>query len=78
MGKFFFHLRGGGLHFDDPVGTECRDVREARCFALQLVQDLAAVDETEHEYPPSTYVDVEDDQARPVFMLPLRASVSER
>ena len=78
MSRFFFHLRGGGLHFDDPVGTECRSVGEARRFALMLAQDLAAGDETAHEYPPSTYVDVEDEEARPVFMLPLRASVSER
>ena len=79
MSRFFFHLRGGGgIRVEDPVGTECRDADEARCFAVQLADDLAGRDETARLYPPCAYLDVEDEAQRPLFMLPLRVGVSEK
>jgi hypothetical protein len=78
MSRFFFHLRGGGLDFPDPVGTDCGGAADARRYALRLAEDLVAADEIGPHLPPTAYVDVEDEQLRPVFMLPLRSSVSER
>jgi hypothetical protein len=78
MSRFFFHLRGGGLHFDDPTGTDCRDPGEARQFAAKLAQDLAAEEIDGRHFPPATFVEVEDEKLRPVFMLPLPVGVSER
>ena len=77
MSKFFFHLRGGGLHFDDPVGTDCRGPGEARRFAAQLAEDLAAEDVDGRPFPPAAFVEVEDEELRPVFMLPLQIGISE-
>lgn len=78
MSKFFFHLRGRGVHVDDPVGLECRDAAEARRFALGLAEDIAADDHVAHRYPPCAYLDVEDEEQRPLFMVPLRVSDSAR
>lgn len=78
MSRFFFHLRGGGLDLPDPVGTDCDDPAEARRYALRLAEDLVSTEEIGPHLPPTAYVDVEDEELRPVFLLPLRASVSER
>lgn len=78
MSRFFFHLRGGGLDFEDPVGTDCRNAREAQLFAVKLVEDLSAEDVDGRPFPPTSFVEVEDEEARPLFMLPLRTDISER
>ena len=77
MSRFFFHLRGGGLSLRDEIGTECRDAREARRFALRVVEDLRR-DDTPVDYPVCARVDVEDEDARPVFIMPVRPSFSDR
>jgi len=76
MSRFFFHLRGQGLSVRDETGTECRDADEARSFAIQVAEDLQRADPG--TYPLCARLDVEDEDARPVFLVPLRASVSER
>lgn len=76
MSRFFFHLRGQGLSVRDEIGTECRDAEEARTFALRVVDDLRRADTG--GYPLCARLDVEDDEYRPVFLVPLRTGVSER
>jgi hypothetical protein len=78
MSKFFFHLRGGGLHFDDPVGTDCRDTREAQVFAARLAEELAAEEVEGRHFPPTSFVEVEDEEQKPLFNLPLRIDDSPR
>ena len=77
MSRFFFHLRGGGLSLRDEIGTECRDAREARSFAFQVVEDLRRDRPPSLRYPECARVDVEDESARSLFIVPLRAVVVE-
>ncbi|TFI57234.1 hypothetical protein E2493_16145 [Sphingomonas parva] len=76
MSRFFFHLRGQGLSVRDEIGTECRNADEARTFAIRVAEDLRRADSG--NYPLCARLDVEDDESRPVFLVPLRLSVSER
>ena len=78
MSRFFFHLRGGGLSLRDEIGTECRDAEEARSFALQVVEDLRRDETTCLAYPVCARVDVEDEDSQPVFLVPVRPTISER
>ncbi|PSJ41682.1 DUF6894 family protein [Allosphingosinicella deserti] len=78
VSRFFFHLRGGGLSLKDEIGTECRDVEEARSFALQVVEDLRRDETARLAYPVCARVDVEDEEAQPIFIVPVRPTISER
>lgn len=78
MSRFFFHLRGGGLSLKDEIGTECRDAEEARSFALQVVEDLRSDESARLACPISARLDVEDEAEQPIFILPVRPTVSER
>jgi hypothetical protein len=75
MPRFFFNTvtpRGDGT---DTLGDDCQDITEARDRARQTAVELVAA-QLRRGQPPSGWVEVEDEQHRPLFMLPLRSVAS--
>ena len=75
MPRFFFSpvtLRGAAT---DTLGEECADLSEARERARQTAAELVSA-QLQSGQPPSGWVEVEDEQHRPLFMLPLRSVAS--
>jgi hypothetical protein len=59
----------------DLLGDECRDLAEAKARARETAAALIAAD-LEAGRTPRGWVEVLDEDQRPVFMLPLRAAAS--
>ena len=75
MPRFFFSpvtLRGSAT---DTLGEECADLSEARELARQTAAELVSA-QLQSGQPPSGWVEVEDEQHRPLFMVPLRSVAS--
>ena len=75
MPRFFFSAvtpRGAAT---DIVGEECRDIAEAKEVARQTAADLVLAQISSGQHP-SGWIEVVDEQQRPLFMLPLRAVAS--
>jgi hypothetical protein len=75
MPRFFFSpvtLRGAAT---DTLREECAVLSEARERARQTASELVA-SQLQPGHSPSGWVEVEDEQHRPLFMLPLRSVAS--
>ena len=59
----------------DLVGEDCRDFAEAKERARQTAAELASK-QVEAGMRPPGWVEVSDEDQRPVFILPLRAVAS--
>lgn len=59
----------------DLVGEECSDLREARQRARETARELAS-SQLEQGTNPRGWVEVWDEEQRPVLILPLRAVAS--
>jgi hypothetical protein len=56
----------------DDAGELLRDRREATQHAREIARELIQSQMDSGE-PPSGWIEVEDEEHRPIFMLPLRA-----
>lgn len=72
MRRFFFNCVGPERSTTDAAGTLLKDQREATEHARDLARALVD-SQLDSGEPPSGWVEVEDEQHRPVFMVPLRA-----
>ena len=61
----------------DVTGEELRNRAEATARAREIAKDLVS-DQVKDGKRPAGWVEVEDKDHRPVFMLPLRAVASDR
>jgi len=77
MPRFYFHLRGGDAEIPDLVGQECDDLTSARTRALRSARDILSHEVLSGRLPLNERIDVEDEEQRPVFMLPFREAVRE-
>jgi hypothetical protein len=75
MPKYFFSQVCPEHCMSDVCGEELEDRREATARARELAMDLAS-QQLEQGRGPMGWVEVEDENHRPLFMLPLRAVAS--
>jgi hypothetical protein len=75
MPRFFFSAVTPRGSATDLVGDVCRDAREAKELARQTAADLARAQLREGTCP-SGWVEVSDEEHRPLFLLPLRSVAS--
>jgi hypothetical protein len=75
MPRFFFSpvtFRGAAT---DTLGQECSNLSEARERARQRAAELVFA-QLQSDQPPSGWVEVEDEQHRPLPMVPIRSVAS--
>jgi hypothetical protein len=75
MPRYFFSTVLAEGSATDLVGDECRNLAEARERARQEAMDLVST-QLQCGGPPSGWIEVEDEEHRPLFMLPLSAVAS--
>jgi hypothetical protein len=75
MPRFFFSKVTPLGAATDCVGDECQDLSEAKQRAREAASDLVSA-QLEAGEAPSGWIEVEDEQHRPKFMLPLRSVAS--
>ena len=75
MPKYFFSQMCPDRVMTDVCGEELQDRREATARARELAMELAS-EQLEQGQGPAGWVEVEDENRRPLFMLPLRAVAS--
>jgi hypothetical protein len=75
MPRFFFSAVTPRGSATDLVGDECRDAIEAKERARQTAADLVNA-QLRDGSTPAGWVEVEDEQHRPLFLLPLRSVAS--
>jgi hypothetical protein len=75
MPRFFFSTVTTNGSATDIVGDNCRDLAEARARARETALNLVSA-QLQSGQRPSGWVEVEDQEHRPLFMLPLRSVAS--
>ena len=75
MPKYFFSQTCPDRVMTDVCGEELRDRREATARARELAMELAS-EQLAQGRSPAGWIEVEDEDHRPLFMLPLRAIAS--
>jgi hypothetical protein len=75
MPKYFFSQMCPDRTMSDVFGEELEDRRQAADRARELARELAS-EQLQEGRGPTGWVEVEDENRRPLFMLPLRAVAS--
>jgi len=75
MPKYFFSQVCPERCMSDVCGEELQDRREATARAHELALELASL-QLDQGRGPTGWIEVEDENHRPLFMLPLRAVAS--
>jgi hypothetical protein len=75
MPRFFFNTVCPDRCVNDIVGEQCTDAAQAKKFALDTASQVVT-SQLKSGTPPSGWIEVEDEEHRPVFMLPFRAVAS--
>jgi hypothetical protein len=75
MPRFFFSAVTPRGSATDLVGDECLNTTEAKARAKQTAADLVQA-QLRDGTNPSGWVEVLDDQHRPLFLLPLKSVAS--
>ena len=73
MPKFFFNIHCDTYQATDLVGEVCSDAVAARFEAHRTARELVREALSNGEFPQRGWVEVEDEQHRPVLILPLKA-----
>ena len=74
MPRFFFNLYDDGTVIDEE-GAELPSTEAAREHALRVVREMASQEVLEGKLFLSHRIEVEDQDRRPVFVLPFGAAV---
>ena len=75
MPRYFFSQMCPDRVMTDVCGEELRDRLEATARARELAMEIAS-EQLKQGRGPAGWVEVEDENRRPLFMLPLRAVAS--
>ena len=75
MPRFFFSAVTPRGSATDLVGEECRDIAEAKEHARQTAAELVSAQLSSGQQP-NGWLEVVDEEQRPLFMLPFRAVAS--
>lgn len=71
MPTFYIHVHGGDFEAIDLVGRDLSCSEAARAEAVRAARELLADDLTHGKVPPREWIEVEDQDHRPVMTLPL-------
>ena len=71
MGTYYFNIECDGFRLTDIVGETCRSNEEARAEACRAARTLIQ-DDLVHGRGPHGWIEVEDEEHRPVMIVPLR------
>jgi hypothetical protein len=71
MPTYYFNLRGEDFELPDLAGKRLADDSAARAEAERLAAELVESASIAGNPPPPAVVEVDDEQMRPLFALPL-------
>ncbi|HEX8533276.1 MAG TPA: hypothetical protein VF662_03850 [Allosphingosinicella sp.] len=71
MPTFYIHVHGGDFEAVDLVGRDLSCSEAARAEAVREARELLAEDITHGRVPLEEWIEVEDEDHRPVMTLPL-------
>ena len=74
MPTFFFNVDCDDTQLTDIVGEDCACAEEARHEAHRLARELVQQRLLDGRHPSAGWVEVEDEEHRPILRLPLRAA----
>lgn len=77
MPRYFFHFENEDSKTLDLVGQDLANDEAAKAEGAKLAADVALSDAIEGEYPTYTWVEVLDENERPVARLPVAEAVRE-
>jgi hypothetical protein len=75
MGTYYFNIHCDGFQLTDIVGELCPTAADARAEACRAARALIQ-DELLNGRVPSGWIEVEDEEHRPVMVVPLRDAAS--
>ena len=73
MPTYYFNLRGEDFELPDLAGKSLSDDAAARAEAERLAAELVETARVAGSLPPDAAVEVDDEEMRPVLVLPLNA-----
>ena len=76
MPRYYFNVRCDGFETTDLVGEDCETPSAIRGEALRCASDLVLNDLLSGRVPHQGWIEVEDEEHRPVLTLPLSAAAS--
>jgi hypothetical protein len=76
MSTYYFNVRCEHFQRTDLVGEECDSLDDIRSEALRTARELVTNDLLSGRFPQQGWIEVEDEEHRPVLMLPISAAAS--
>ena len=76
MPRYYFNVRCDSFETTDLVGEDCSTLTAIRGEALRCASDLVLNDLLAGRVPHQGWIEVEDEEHRPVLTLPLSAAAS--
>jgi hypothetical protein len=76
MSTYYFNVRCEQFQRTDLVGEECDSLNSIRSEALRTARELVTNDLLRGRSPQQGWIEVEDEEHRPVLMLPISAAAS--
>ena len=76
MPRYYFNVRCDAFETTDMVGEDCETLSAIRGEALRCASDLVLNDLLNGRVPQQGWIEVEDEEHRPVLTLPLSAAAS--
>lgn len=72
MPTFYFNVHCSNYEITDLVGEKCRNSTMARVEALRTAREIIQDALLSGSFPQDGWIEVEDEEHRPVLTLPLR------
>lgn len=76
MATYYFNVRCDEFETTDLVGEECDSLSSIRGEALRAARELVLSDLLSGRVPHRGWIEVEDEEHRPVLTLPISAAAS--
>jgi hypothetical protein len=76
MAHYYFNVRCDDFETTDLLGEDCPSFEAARREALNTAREIVLNDLLNGRLPHQGWVEVEDEEHRPVLLLPISAAAS--
>jgi hypothetical protein len=74
MPRYYFNVRCDRFQATDMVGEYCRTPLEARFEAMRAAREIVRKQLSSDDLPQRGWIEVEDEDHRPVIKVPLRSA----